>query len=173
MLVPAAVGGPGRRGARLDVHGNRAAMKVPGLEGALVSHAPKEISSLVPGSDRSCEMEVAGPAALLIAKVHKISERVDDPVRRASIDKDAFDIYRILLAADASELASEVRLLQVNKVSSDVTAEAMTKFREFFGARSGPGTELVVQHVLGLEDPDYIAASSEALSLDLLDATSY
>ena len=80
--MPAAVGGPGRRGARLDVHGNRAAMKVHGLEGALVSHAPREISSLVPESDRSCEMEVAGPAALLIAKVHKISERVDHPVRQ-------------------------------------------------------------------------------------------
>ena len=111
LLVPAAVGGPGRRGARLDVHGNRAAMKVHGLEGALVSHAPKEISSLVPDSNRSCVMEVAGSAALLVAKVHKISERVDDPARRMTIDKDAFDIYRILLAADASELASEVRLL--------------------------------------------------------------
>ena len=38
LLVPAAVGGAGRRGARLGVHGTRAAMKVHGLEGALVSH---------------------------------------------------------------------------------------------------------------------------------------
>ena len=172
LLVPAAVGGPGRRGARLDVHGNRAAMKVHGLEGALVSHVPREIGSLVPGSDRSCVMEVAGPAALLVAKVHKISERIDHPIRRATVDKDAFDIYRILLAVNASELAPEVRLLQNNAVSRDVTAEAMTKFRELFGDRSGPGTELVVQHVLGLEDPEYIAASSEALSHDLLEATS-
>ena len=173
LLVPAAVGGPGRRGARLDVHGNRAAMKVHGLEGALVSHAPKEISSLVPGSDRSCVMEVAGPAALLVAKVHKISERVDDPVRSMAIDKDAFDIYRLLLAVDASELASEIGLLQANRISSNVTAEALTKFQELFGAQSGSGTKLVIQHVLGLEDSDYIAASSEALSQDLLDATSY
>ena len=172
LLVPAAVGGSGRRGARLDVHGNRAAMKVHGLEGALVSHAPREISSLAPDSNRSCVMEVAGPAALLVAKVHKISERVDHPARRATIDKDAFDIYRILLAVNASELASEVRLLQENAVSRDVTAEAMTKFRELFGDRSGLGTELVVQHVSGLEDPDFIEASSEALSQDLLDAMS-
>ena len=172
LLVPAAVGGPGRRGARLDVHGNRAAMKVHGLEGALVSHAPKEINSLFPDSKRSCVMEVAGPAALLVAKVHKISERVDHLVRRATVDKDAFDIYRILLAIDASELASEVRLLQENAASRDVTAEAMTKFRELFGTRSGPGTELVIQHVSGLEDPDFIEASSESLSQDLLDMTS-
>lgn len=36
LLVPATLGGPGRRGARLGVHGNRAARKVAGLEGALV-----------------------------------------------------------------------------------------------------------------------------------------
>ena len=54
-----------------------------------------------------------------------------------------------------------------------MTIEALTKFRELFGARSGSGTKLVVQHVLGLEDPDYIAASSGALSQDLLDATSH
>ena len=173
LLVPAAVGGPGRRGARLDVHGNRAAMKVHGLEGALVSHAPREISSLVPDSDRSCVIEVAGPAALLVAKMHKISERVDDPLRRATVDKDAFDIYRMLLAVTAAELAAEVRLLQASAVSSEVTSEAMTKFRELFGARSGLGTELVAQHVLGLEDYDFITASSEALSQELLDAMSH
>ena len=173
LLVPAAVGGPGRRGARLDVHGNRAAMKVHGLEGALVSHAPREIGSLDPESDRSCVVGVAGPAALLVAKVHKISERVDHPVRRATVDKDAFDIYRILLAVDASELAAEVRVLQANTVSGDVATEALSKFRELFGVRSGAGSELVVQHVIGLEDPDYIAASSEALSQDLLEAASY
>ena len=173
LLVPAAVGGPGRRGARLDVHGNRAAMKVHGLEGALVSHAPRRISSLVTGSDRFCVIEVAGPAALLVAKVHKLSERVDDLARRATVDKDAFDIYRILLAVDTSELAAEVRLLQASAVSSEVTSDAMTKFRELFGARSGLGTELVAQHVLGLEDYDFITASSEALSQELLDAMSH
>ena len=65
------------------------------------------------------------------------------------------------------------RDLTANRISSDVTGEALTKFRELFGARSGSGTKLVVQHVLGLEDPDYIAASSGALSQDLLDATSH
>ena len=56
LLVPEAVGGPGRRGARLDVHGNRAAMKVHGLEGALVSHAPREISSLVLHVNHFCRL---------------------------------------------------------------------------------------------------------------------
>ena len=54
LLVPTAVGGPGRRGARLGVHGNAAARKAYGLEGALVSHTTKTINSFVPGSSRAC-----------------------------------------------------------------------------------------------------------------------
>ena len=52
LLVAETVGGPGRRAARLGVHGNKAAMKVRGLEGALVSHTQITISSLTPDADR-------------------------------------------------------------------------------------------------------------------------
>ena len=83
LLVPEAAGGAGRRAARLGVHGNRAAMRVRGLEGALVSHTIRKITTLVPGADRSCILKVAGAAALLVSKVHKIGERLEDPdVRR-------------------------------------------------------------------------------------------
>ena len=78
LMVPKAVGGPGRRGARLGIHGNKAARQVHGFEGALVSHARRRIASLVPDADRSCILKVAGPAALLVAKVHKIGERLED-----------------------------------------------------------------------------------------------
>ena len=107
LLVPEAVGGSGRRGARLGVHGNRSAMKVRGLEGALVSHTVRKVTSLVPSADRSCSLKVAGPAALLVSKVHKIGERLDGPDvgRQEQLPKDAFDIYRLLRAIDTAELA--------------------------------------------------------------------
>src|SRR5690349_15873131 len=38
LLVPEALGGPGRRGARLGVHGNDVARKAKGLEAALADH---------------------------------------------------------------------------------------------------------------------------------------
>ena len=171
LLVPEAVGGPGRRGARLGDHGNKAAMKVRGLEGALVSHAPSTIRSLISGESRSCVIEVAEPAALLVAKVHKIAERVDAPSRGRDLDKDAFDIFRLLQAVDTSVLASELRLLLSNAISKDVASDALSLFEELFCTDSGMGTELVIQHVAGLEDPDFIAAASVALSQDLLDAT--
>ena len=174
LLVPEAVSGPGRRGARLGVHGNRAAMKVHGLEGALVSHTRRTISSLVPDADHSCLLKVAGPAALLVSKVHKITERVSTahPRRREPLPKDAFDIYRLLRAIDATDMAAEFGILRSHEISSPVTSEALSMFRDLFSTRSAIGTELVVRYVHGLEDSDFIAESSVALTQDLLEATS-
>ena len=173
LLVPEAVGGPGRRAARLGVHGNRAAMKVRGLEGALVSHEGRKITSLVPGADRSCFLKVAGPAALVVSKVYKIGDRLEDPDvrRREQLPKDAFDIYRLLRATDTSELAMELGLLQSHEISSRVTSEALSMFQRLFSAPSGMGTKLLVRSIPGRNDSDFIAASIVALSQDLLEAT--
>ncbi len=175
LLVPEAVGGPGRRAARLGVHGSRAAMKVHGLEGALVSHTREKIVSLAPDADRSCSLKVAGPAALLVSKMHKIGERLEDPdVRRqAQLSKDAFDIYRLLRAIDTAEMAQEFGFLQSHEISSSVTSEALSMFQNLFGSRSGAGTTLLVRSVGALEAPPFIIESSVALSHDLLEAAAH
>ena len=172
LMVPKAVGGPGRRGARLGVHGNKAARQVHGLEGALVSHTRRKISSLVPDADRSCILKVAGPAALLVAKVHKIGERLEDTAghRQEPLPKDAFDIYRLLRVIDTAELAEEFRRLRSHEISSRVTSKALSMFQNLFGSRSGMGTRLLVRAVGPLEDPAFITESSVALSQDLLEA---
>ncbi len=175
LLVPEAAGGPGRRAARLGPHGNRAAMKVHGLEGALVSHTKRQITSLVPASSRSTILKVAGPGALLVSKVHKIDERLDDPDdrRRLPLQKDAFDIYRLLRAIDTAELASEFRRLRAHTISSSVTSGALSAFQNLFGSRSGTGTALLVRAVGTLEEnPEFIVESSVALTQDLLAALS-
>lgn len=82
LLVPASMGGPGRRGARLGPHGNEVARKVSGLEAAVVEHALMRVSALDPADDRAFDIQVAGVAALLVAKLHKISERKGDEARR-------------------------------------------------------------------------------------------
>ena len=137
-----------------------------------MSHTRRKISSLVSDEDRSCILKVAGPAALLVAKVHKIGERLEDPAghRQEQLPKDAFDIYRLLSAIDTAELAEEFGLLRSHRISSSVTSEALSKFRSLFGSRSGIGTTLLVNSVRGLEDPDFIIESSVALSQDLLEA---
>ena len=132
LLVAETVGGPGRRAARLGVHGNKAAMKVRGLEGALVSHTQTTISSLIPDADRSCILKVAGPAALLVSKAHKIAERLSvvDQRRREPLPKDAFDIYRLLRAIDSADMATELGLLRSHEISSSVTSEALSMLQD-------------------------------------------
>ncbi|MGH2583975.1 MAG: GSU2403 family nucleotidyltransferase fold protein [Dehalococcoidia bacterium] len=75
LLVPASLAGVGRRGVDLGPHHDRtAAMRAAGLEAALVDNAPRRITALDPDDRRSFVLPVAGPAALLIAKLHKIGE---------------------------------------------------------------------------------------------------
>ena len=159
--------------ARLDVHGNRAAMKLQGLEGALASHTRRMISSLNPDANRSWVPKVAGPAALVVMKVDKVDERLQDSDvrRRNQLPKDAFDIYRLLRAIDTAELASELGLLLSHEISGPVTSEALAMFQRLFNAASGMGTELVVRSGPALEDYPFIAASSVPLSKDLLEST--
>ena len=75
LMVPEALAGAGSRGARLGPHGKRVARRAKGLEGALVDRRLTKITSLTPSVERSVAMLVAGPAALLVSKVHKIAER--------------------------------------------------------------------------------------------------
>ena len=81
LLVPEAVAGPGRRAARLGQHGDRAGRRARGLEGALVDYSRRELRALDSADPRAFEIRVAGPSALLVAKVHKIADRSQEPAR--------------------------------------------------------------------------------------------
>jgi hypothetical protein len=91
LMVPEALAGrSGRRGARIPPHSRHATRRTPGLEAAVVDHAPMVIASLDPTDVRRVEIKVGGPAALLVSKLHKLGERQDSPGRL--IDKDAHDV---------------------------------------------------------------------------------
>jgi len=167
LLVPAALGGSGRRGARLGLQGNKAAMKVRGLEGALVDHSPARIQSLDENDHRVHMIAVAGPAALLVSKVLKVAERSEAAQRRQD-DKDAFDIFRLLRAVQTSALAAGLNRLLGDELSSAVTAEAVEAFKILFGGPTGIGVQMVVSHIRGIEPEDTISASCVALSQDLI-----
>jgi hypothetical protein len=66
--------------------------------------------------DPRFEIKVAGPAALLVAKLHKIAERVDEPDR--AVDKDALDVLRVLRAVPIETLAGGLRRLPVAELTA-------------------------------------------------------
>jgi len=168
LMVPEAVGGPGRRGARLGIHGNRTARKARGLEATLVDQQQRTIESLEDKDDRAFDVAVAGPAALIVVKLHKIAERVDTPGRRE--DKDALDILRLLQAVPTEVIADGVRALLEEEISAEVTEEALSFLRDLFTEPSRPGCQMAARAAAPLEPEDTIAASCAFLSQDLLQA---
>ncbi|MCL4445889.1 MAG: hypothetical protein M1134_03295 [Actinobacteria bacterium] len=165
LMVPEALAGPGRRGARLGPHGKRAARRTRGIEGALIDRERHTISALDPADPRQVSMWVAGPAALLVAKIHKIVERVDasDRVR----DKDALDVLRLLRAVDTNQLAHRLRSLLDQELTRSVATEAIAVLPQLFGDARSFGVTMAVRAAGVAEDPTTIAGSLIALTADL------
>jgi hypothetical protein len=69
-----------------------------------------EIRALDATDPRRLNARVAGPAALLIAKLHKIAEHATSSPDRL-VDKDSHDLYRLLIDTDTNALASKFRAL--------------------------------------------------------------
>jgi hypothetical protein len=165
VMVPEALAGPGTRGARLGPHGKRAARRAKGLEGAAVDRERSVITALDPSDDRAIEMWVAGPGALLVAKTHKIAERVGamDRVR----DKDALDVLRLLRAVETADLARRLAALRASDVAGAVTDEAIALIPSLFGDPTAEGVRMAVRAAGDQEDAETIAESMVALASDL------
>lgn len=168
LMVPDRLAGSGSRSADLGVHGRRTARRAKGLEAAFVDRESMTVSALEPGDDRSIEMNVAGPGALLVAKIHKIADRSSTPDRL--IGKDALDVLRLLQCVSTDELCARLVRLRQDELSRDVTDEAIAQMPLLFGSSDSLGVSMAVRAVGDLENPDVIASSMVALANDLLDA---
>jgi len=115
------------------------------------------------------EGQLDGPGALLVAKLHKIGERSEDPTRL--LDKDAHDLYRLLVAVQTPALAETVRRLLDHSFSRGATERALLHLERLFAA--GPaalGSEMAGRVEAGVGSPDVVSASVAALAADLLEA---
>jgi hypothetical protein len=167
LMVPEALaGGGGRRGARIPPHSRHATRRTPGLEAAVIDHTPMTIAALAPGDDRRATINVAGPAALLVAKLHKLGERRDNPTRL--IDKDAHDIYRLLVAVSTEALTATLAALREDTLAGAATTTAIGHLRDMFSAPDALGATMAGQAEALVGDPEFVAASSAALTEDLL-----
>lgn len=166
LLVPDAVGGAGRRAARIPPHSARAARKSAGLEGVLVDKDLHVIAALDAADERRIEMAVAGPAGLIVAKVHKICDREKTAPRRE--DKDALDVYRLLRAVPTSELGRRFAYLQENPTTRAATQAAIRDAKRLFGSARAPGCLMAARAAGPMEDGSILAASLAALTGDLL-----
>ena len=128
------------------------------------------IRALDPTDPRGVEVAIAGPAALLISKLHKIRERITEREQRRLDDKDALDILRLLQAISTEELAEAFRQLTRAAVAAAVTREALTALEDLFAQANRPGSQTAVRAAGPLADPAQIAEPCAILTTDLIKA---
>ena len=166
MIAPKA----GRRAARLPGdHGKSTARKTHGVEGALLDHDDLEVTALEPDDDRRIVVKVAGVAALVVAKTHKLGERLDTPRRLES--KDAGDVYRLFDATPLATMANMIRRLLVHPLTMTTTEQALVYLRQLFRSPNSPGTRLAVQALSGVIDPQAVTSTSTGYTRDLIELT--
>ncbi|WP_311931769.1 hypothetical protein [Microbispora sp. H11081] len=172
LMVPEALAGSGTkntRGARIPPHDRRAARRARGLEAAVIDNMVMEVTALDPHDHRSYRVKVAGPAALLVAKLHKIFERVAVPHRLN--DKDAHDIYRILIDTDTLQLAAAFDALLGDPISSETTDQAVEYLAALFASSPDAlGARMAGRAEEGIGEPETVALATSLLAADLVRA---
>lgn len=170
LMVPEALAGPRTgRGARIPPHDRHATRRTAGLEAAVIEHAPMLITALDPSDNRSATIAVAGPAALLVSKLHKLGERQHNPKRL--VDKDAHDAYRLLVATETGNMAARLHVLGEDQLAGDATHLAIRFLDQLFasgGDRLGALMAGRAEELVGA--PATVTSAVTALADDLLAA---
>ena len=168
LMVPEHLAGSGsRRGVRIPPHDKHSARRAVGLEAAIIDQSSMSVESL-DDDGRSAVINVAGSAALLVAKLHKLGERVDTPDRLN--DKDAHDIYRLLVATETPDLAETMQRLHADEISRVATTQALGYLGQLFASADALGATMAGRAEEGVGQPDTVSASVSFLAQDLLSA---
>jgi hypothetical protein len=129
------------------------------------------VRSLAADDERADTVNVASPAALLVAKLHKLGDRQDDSGRL--YDKDAHDIYRLLTVVPTKDLAIALRRLRADELAGAATETALVLLANLFAkGSSAPGSQMAGRAEEGIGDPEVVSASVTTLASDLLEAMS-
>jgi Nucleotidyltransferase len=144
LMVPDAAAPKGsRRAVDLPGHDRMATRRATGLEAALIDHDLRLIAALDPEDPRTVTVCVAGPTALIISKLHKLHDRIDDERRLA--DKDAGDVYRLMQTTDTALFVTTITAILGDPLAAESARISLTYLDELFGARVRPGVVMAVR----------------------------
>lgn len=111
------------------------------------------VASLDPTDLRTIDVEVAGMAALLVAKAHKIHDRVISGRADRLSDKDAADVFRIMQTTSSSDVGATLIGLRNDELAGEPTETALDYMGQLFGRRTGEGV-IMAQRALRLAIPE-------------------
>lgn len=166
LMVPGALAlSSGRRSVELGVHGRVATRRTPGLEATIVDHHTCTIASLDEVDARAFEVRVAGPAALLVAKLHKLGERLGT---KRQEDKDALDVLRLLRGTETGWMAGRLLQLRGDAIAGASTDIAIGHLESVFVRRGAVGPGMAARAAAPVEPEAVIRASTAVLAAALL-----
>lgn len=158
IMVPHGFAPPGgRRSVRIGPHDKMAARRAVGLEGAAIDFDVMDVNSLDPPDTRVFAVRVAGPAALVVAKLHKINDRLASGKPDRIADKDAADVYRIMEAFTVEEVVERLRPLRDDSRSASPTSAAVELLGRLFEAPRAPGVQMAAAALRGVVAEDRVA----------------
>lgn len=158
------------RAGRIPPHAKNTARITAGLEPALVDYAPHLLTALETGDRRQVDLRVAGPAALLIAKVIKVEERLADADTGKSArlkEKDALDMFRLLQAVETEDLVQGIRRHFADNQAGEVTLRGLQAMETYGITPRSPLPALAAQ---AASEDATVAPSFVALTKDLLNS---
>lgn len=150
ILVPEALAGPGRRGARVPGQSKRYIGRAAGLELAVLDRSIHIVEQL-DGVGTAEDVYVAGPSALMCAKAYKLMERIgerDRGGRDRVKPKDAGDVWRLMLASDPVTVSAVFAGAEPDPAIGEAIALGRRYLTDLF-ARGGLGLRLAA---VDLED---------------------
>lgn len=144
LMVPAgfAPPGSGRRSVKLPPHDRMIARQAVGLEGTVLDNDLMRVAALDTTDPRAFMVKIAGPAALMVAKVHKLRDRIAEGNLDRIADKDASDVYRLMVAVPTSQFLDRLRPLLTDPVAGPPCNEGVELIRQLFGVRAGRGVRM-------------------------------
>lgn len=171
LMVPSgALPRSGRRTAPLEGQGSSTARRTRGLELALVDNQEMTITALDIADSRQFAVKVAGAAALLVAKLVKLEERLTGQRPDRILAKDASDVLRILRYLDAREIGTRLRTLMNEGHSPELIQTSMKFLAEQTSARQSPMLQLAAEYHQQFETIDQTTISFTTLARRVLNA---
>lgn len=170
LMVPSASApNPNKRSVALPGHDKMATRTASGLEAVLVDNDVLSVGALDPADTRSLQVRVAGPTGLMIAKLHKLHDRLALPDDRRLADKDAGDVYRLMQSTETELFIATTRNLLDNGLTAATTQNGLAYLGELFGARARPGVRMAVAALTPAVPSNQIEGVIAAFIRDVLD----
>jgi hypothetical protein len=118
---------------------------------------PTNLAALDGADSRRFNVRVARPAALLVAKAHKLRGRLVAGKADRIADKDAADVYRLMLSVPVRDFLLRLDPLLADDTAAPVCREAVDLLAGLFGSRGAEGVRMAINALRLAVPPERVA----------------